>query len=247
MPLPNDLLPTLVHKAINRKKPFDSAGQQFRDAILWHTILEDASKNTRSLLYTYHLISNDASAFGDGKAGLHPELKEEARAVSPTAITYYSNMHKFITANYSPIQHITHEWLVSNINTGEVLSRIGDRIYSKTDKIIEFNRAHGEVFTYKSESVYLTFGTFSIVSHGVYTFSNGRVAVIVDIMGSCKHSGQAYVLTFPSDLANNTLIADTLKQVTTHLSYTVDVQFELQSDGSIVLGEVGDMSLSRWD
>lgn len=39
---PTNILPILAEKAIARIKPFSSKGEEFRDAILWHSVLEIA-------------------------------------------------------------------------------------------------------------------------------------------------------------------------------------------------------------
>lgn len=74
-PLPEIDLSMLADKAINRIKPFDNSGSGFRDALLWESVLAQASSHPA--IETV-LVSNDKKAFSGGiDASLHTDLGQD--------------------------------------------------------------------------------------------------------------------------------------------------------------------------
>ena len=62
----------IVKKAIERKRPFNSNGAGYRDALVWQTVLEKATEVNEPVA----LVTNDTD-FGDKRNGLHGDLVEE--------------------------------------------------------------------------------------------------------------------------------------------------------------------------
>ena len=67
---PDVSLKELVKKAVSRHRPFDDHGSGFRDALIWHSILELTNAPNDDIA----LISND-KAFRDARDKLHPNLR----------------------------------------------------------------------------------------------------------------------------------------------------------------------------
>lgn len=68
----------LVRRSLERRPPFDSSDKGYRDALLWHTVLDLTRQGSDVIL-----ASNDARAFSadKGGAGLHPVLVHEVEAM----------------------------------------------------------------------------------------------------------------------------------------------------------------------
>lgn len=71
LPIPSVDLEELVRRATSRRRPFNDAGNGFRDNLIWHTVLELADANTDEVVF----VSNDKAFWDDGN--LHPDLLEE--------------------------------------------------------------------------------------------------------------------------------------------------------------------------
>lgn len=69
----------LVRRSLERRPPFDQSDRGYRDALLWHTVLDLLREGTSVVLAT-----NDARAFSSGKdeCQLHPLLVHEAEALN---------------------------------------------------------------------------------------------------------------------------------------------------------------------
>lgn len=81
-PTPAVLHDVLVNKAISRTKPFNESGTGYRDALIWHTLLEIMFGHDDE---TVVLISNDQKAFGTPDDGVHPDLAHEFLEFCPSS------------------------------------------------------------------------------------------------------------------------------------------------------------------
>lgn len=59
---------SLILRAINRRRPFNEKGSGYRDALIWHTVIDLAASSTADV----HFVSNDSAFFGQN--GLHEHL-----------------------------------------------------------------------------------------------------------------------------------------------------------------------------
>jgi len=68
-------LENLIHRALGRRKPFDSKGRSgFRDAVLWETILKKAQEQSEQIVF----VTRNAQDFGD-HGQLAKDLQEDLR------------------------------------------------------------------------------------------------------------------------------------------------------------------------
>lgn len=107
-----------LRRSLKRIKPCNTRGGEFRDAILWLTILEIASKNKeRGIIF----ISNNKKDFGskESKNSLDPELEKEAleRGVK---IKYYTSLSDFISDHAKKLDFITPDWIKSKLSLDEI-------------------------------------------------------------------------------------------------------------------------------
>lgn len=113
----NEYLPELVKRAIKRKKPLDIKGQQFRDGLLWLTILDVAkSLENRSLIF----ISDNVSDFGNKKTNsLNNELEVEIENLN-IKIIYFRTIDDFTREYAQKINAISTKWINENVNIKEL-------------------------------------------------------------------------------------------------------------------------------
>ena len=103
----------VINRAIKRIKPCSSKGEEFRDSILWLTIL-DCIKSNRYDDCVF--ISNNVNDFADdsGKclhASLLKELKEKC-----IKLDFFSSLQDFNKTWAVKIDFITSDWLTKNID-----------------------------------------------------------------------------------------------------------------------------------
>jgi hypothetical protein len=135
IPYKNEYLPELVARAIQRKKPLDDKGQQFRDCILWLTLL-DYAENTDEKVIAF--ISDNPTDFSDkGESKLSKDLIEEAKTRG-VEIKYFRTLNDFAKEHASVIDFITKEWVEDNIEKS-VIEKLFIEILGETQekKILE--------------------------------------------------------------------------------------------------------------
>lgn len=113
VPYKNEYLPELVKRAIERKKPLDNKGQQFRDGLLWLTLLDYAESKEEKIVA---FISDNPTDFSEkGENKLSKELFEEAK-LRGIEIKFYRTLNDFAKQHASVIEFITKEWIDENID-----------------------------------------------------------------------------------------------------------------------------------
>lgn len=135
---PKNVLPILAEKAIARYKPFSNTGEEFRDAILWHSVLEIAQDFEE--LNPVVFISKNTKEFADpdDKRMLHPELQYEVSKLKDRTILYYPSLEEFIKAHQAPIEHLTTEWVLANIPKVEINEIFIKYVNNKVEKIMPY-------------------------------------------------------------------------------------------------------------
>jgi len=124
VPYKDSYLKEVVERAIRRIKPCSEKGEEFRDALLWLTVLDIARKTDQKMLI---FISNNVKQFASDDGCLHPSLLKEAENEGLT-IKYYNSMSHFIKDHATKIDYITYEWLVSAINLDTINKHVTDML-----------------------------------------------------------------------------------------------------------------------
>jgi len=107
-------LKQLVHKSINRIKPFSDKGDGFRDGIIWLTIVDYITLNGFDDEYTF--ISNNTRDFSDFNGNrLHVDLLSDIVS-SRTKFNYYKNLNAFLESHASDIDFISNDWICKNLD-----------------------------------------------------------------------------------------------------------------------------------
>lgn len=128
VPFKDHYLDDLVARAVRRRKPFSEKGEEFRDALLWLTVL-DIARETKD--ETLAFISSDAKAFGQGHQ-LYEALLDEAEATGKQ-VNFYNSINRFIESHATQIEYITPSWLFSAIN----FETYSDTVTEKLEKYLE--------------------------------------------------------------------------------------------------------------
>ena len=161
----NDFLPEIIHRAINRIKPSDKKGQQFRDTILWLTLKKLLKDREFS---SFSLISNNFNDFASDKSGsdLHPYLKSELES-EDLKLKYYKNMSDFMKEHADKIEFVTRSWIETELKEIDKISLITKYIEKK------LNLAY--IHTYKV--------SVELVDFFVYKMSDEDINLFMDYEG----------------------------------------------------------------
>lgn len=104
-PLPTVSHDTVLQRALDRRKPFDSKGHDgYRDALLWETIREISKQSSEPIAF----ITNNHGDFSDGGAG--SQLASSLVSETPDAqITRWDSLEAFTTAHVQPVLEVVDE------------------------------------------------------------------------------------------------------------------------------------------
>ncbi len=121
-----DYLDEVVDRATKRVRPMSDNGQEFRDCILWLTILDIAyDTEEKSLIF----ISNNSKQFGyDGK--LFDDLRIEAENREVT-IKYYCSIDDFLKSHSIENSDVTKEWIIQHISNKSLKEEIIHKLISE--------------------------------------------------------------------------------------------------------------------
>ncbi len=106
-------LKEVVRRSNERIKPISDKGEEFRDTILWLTILDYLKKERFDEVV---FISNNTRDFADEtQTSLHHQLQDDLKSQNST-LTYYKSLNDFIDCRVNEIIFISNEWLVERLN-----------------------------------------------------------------------------------------------------------------------------------
>lgn len=134
IPFREHYLNELVNRAITRRKPFSEKGEEFRDALLWLTVLDVAEETDQE---TLAFISNDTKAFGHNDQ-LHEALVHEADATG-RQINFYNSIMKFIESHATQVEYITPSWLFNVINFEAYSDVVTEKLRGYLESLEEFD------------------------------------------------------------------------------------------------------------
>ncbi|MTI48426.1 MAG: DUF4935 domain-containing protein [Firmicutes bacterium] len=130
IPYRDNYLSEIIQRAICRKKPCSEKGQEFRDTVLWLSILDITKQlTTREIVF----ISNNTRDFAskDNKC-LHKDLQLDMKK-NNLKIHYYNSLKHFIKTQAIKIDYINISWIKETIDIDEVNS-----------KFVEYLNEHGD-------------------------------------------------------------------------------------------------------
>lgn len=136
IPFRDHYLSELVTRAIRRQKPFSEKGEEFRDALLWLTVLDIAREVEEE---TLAFISNDSRAFGQNQQ-LHETLLNEAHATGKQ-VRFYNSIGRFIEDHASQVEYITSSWLFAAIDFEIYSDTVAERLKEYLEHLTESDLA----------------------------------------------------------------------------------------------------------
>ena len=146
----------LVNRAVKRLRPFSSKGEEFRDALLWLTVLDIAKAEEHQAIV---FISNNPKEFGPNHT-LHTPLHDEVKDRSLT-VKYYNSIEHFIQRYAIQVEYITLDWLIDQLNIELVEEKLAESIkdYLLNMNIDRFRRGAWEELEF---SGYINFHSNSL-------------------------------------------------------------------------------------
>lgn len=78
---PDNILPELIHRSVNRIKPFKEKKSEFRDAATWLTYAKYTEQ--RSMSNCYFVTDNVTDFLDDNKKNIHPDLLQDSERFKP--------------------------------------------------------------------------------------------------------------------------------------------------------------------
>ncbi len=113
----------VVRRCTQKIKPCSSKGIEFRDTLLWLTIV-DFIEHYDNVVF----ISNNIRDFGNQDGlDLHPDLKKELTAKNKS-LRFYPTINHFIQDIAAPISFITEEWLLLHLDWEKIDSLLNERL-----------------------------------------------------------------------------------------------------------------------
>jgi len=168
----NEFLPELVKRAINRIKPLGENGQQFRDGLLWLTLLDYAERAENKEIIFISANSNDFAE--KNTATLHRQLQEELQEKGLT-IHYYIDIDSFIESQASKIDFITEAWISENVNQEKLeeifVAILGENQEERVKDSVNLDRnEYLTGYVNRTEYIYS-----AIQDHYVYEKQDGKI------------------------------------------------------------------------
>ena len=124
----------LVPRALGTRRPFQRRDRGYRDALLWHAVLEDVASTDH---HTY-FVSENKSDFGDEKGDFHPQLMDDLdEAGLKEYVTYMHDIYSFVENVVKPaLQQVPNPLTVVDFERlfEEHLDSIIDQINREVDR-----------------------------------------------------------------------------------------------------------------
>jgi predicted nucleic acid-binding protein len=169
----------VLERAIHRRRPCTERGEEIRDAVLWHSVLDIAEETTDK---TVIFISHNTKQFTLDENSLHPDLIEDYTKRNLT-VKYFTSLDSFAKQHASNIEFITKEWLLSFIDVNAVIEGSRGIIESYAEYRLSSLLPDG-----KSSTGYFKFiqGSLDVENYYVYEMSDGPLRVEVMLTGETE-------------------------------------------------------------
>jgi hypothetical protein len=175
----DEYLRGVIKRAVQRKRPCSGSGEEIRDAILWHSIVDiakDAPDN--SVIF----ISNNTNQFADKDQKLHPDLLIECKE-NEISVAYHITLEEFAKQHAEPIEFITAEWITKQVDIKDILKKIENEVESQAS-----NDLISYLGDYQSPTGYFNLVQWfeEITSFYVYKMSDGSIRIEVEYSGEAE-------------------------------------------------------------
>jgi len=180
---PEHLTP-LVDRAVSRRKPLNNSGQQFRDGLIWESILDLCRSGKMQQVC---LISANARDFGSPSGSLHSELANEAKS-RDLEVKLYPSVDAFLREHADKIAFVTEEFIERLVASKELESEAIDYLNRHSRQLERwFERKHGASGSVDVTSIQLELDDFYVYSTG-----DGKLTVMAFFTGEAEVSGETH-------------------------------------------------------
>lgn len=170
----NNILPEIIDRCINNRKPFKTQDKGFRDAVIWLTILDYLKNSVQNQLI---FISNNSSDFGQSnhKNKLHEELVFDCHKMGKE-VQYFETIKGFIEMHSESITKIDEDWIKGRVDEKDLVMHISDHVNLNNNRIYTWlKNVKGDEFSEYINTSYIT--VYEIYDISVYEMLNGNLAV----------------------------------------------------------------------
>jgi hypothetical protein len=131
----NKLLPELVSRSIQRKKPFSEKKVEFRDGIIWLSYVDFIKKNRLSNVF--FITGNSSDFLNEERTDLHPDLKSDL-----SFLKIYASIKDLISSEPTlvnmQIQADFESWLIlQKVNEETIIETIHEKFHDRLSASIE--------------------------------------------------------------------------------------------------------------
>ena len=121
IPYDDYFLRDIVYRMINKKKPCNEKGQEYRDAILWLSIKKKLEQGI-----PVAFVSNNSKEFATpDNNDLHPDLRAELDQEN-LVLEYYLGINDFLKNHADKLDNITEKWVREKLSKIDIDSLIID-------------------------------------------------------------------------------------------------------------------------
>ncbi|GAB2781156.1 putative nucleic acid-binding protein [Hymenobacter luteus] len=186
LPYPENALGSIAKRAIARKKPFNAKGEEFRDAIIWFTILKFLRDGAYDSLVFISDNVNEFANVPNDRNSLHPDLQADVQdELNRNLFKYYSSLKSFLDDYYEPVKPLTLEWIHANLDYQELNAKA---LYVLTKKNSNLREKLAQLDYYPFDSTDLVLqkavvkeGTTKIFRSNIYSFLNGTLWLSISV------------------------------------------------------------------
>ena len=198
--------------------------QEFRDGILWLTLLDAAVSKKQKLAF----ISSNVKDFADSAGSLRSELAEEAH-LRGAEISFYTSVDEFLRGHADRISFITIEWLTANLDLGELADELSSML--RTDERREVGRWTREQDKNFAELDAVSVSRLRIQDYFIHEMTDGSLRVEMRVIADVE-VGYQYVKDF-----DWRRIRDDRKSAVTEITADYSIKIVGQEIDSIELEE----------
>ncbi len=113
IPYNNTNLEEIVRRSLSRIKPMSIKGQEFRDTLLWLSVIDHLKYD---MIEEAIFISSNTKDFANENGyDLHTQLIQDLN-LSNIKLVFYNSLKQFVQDHSSKIEEISPQWLVKNID-----------------------------------------------------------------------------------------------------------------------------------
>ena len=174
----------VIERAIHRKRPCTERGEEIRDAVLWHSVLDIALKvPDKTLIF----VSKNIKQFTLSENTLHPDLLDDC-SKRGVIVKYFISLDAFAKEHASTIDFITNKWLIDSIGEDKILKTAQDIIERYAKRSLEHELSDSLYNEEKSSTGYFNVSQSSldVENFYVYEMSDGSLRVEASLSGEIE-------------------------------------------------------------